>query len=147
MPDTHIDINSRSAGGIGYCAMRLAMTRTISEENELKRTYTQQGLRVVVTEVGGNTKKDFQEKVGRAVLGAAMNGGLIQKEANEIHALLHAADEAKRGAIINVTSEANLAVKIAIVRTTYWISVAIFGESAFHPMTSHERCGLGIMNI
>ena len=133
--------------GIGYCALRLAMSRTIAEEAALKQEYLDQGLRVVATEVGGSTKRDFQDKVGRAVLGAAMNGGLIEKLPYEIHALLHAADEAKRGAIINLSSEANLAVKLAIVRKQHWIAVAIFGESAIHPMTSHERCGLGVMHI
>lgn len=133
--------------GIGYCAMRLAMTRTIAEENELKAQYALQGLKVVVTEVGGNTKRDFQDKVGRAVLGAAINAGIIAKLPHEIHALLHAAEEAKRGAIINISSEANLAVKVSIVRNPHWIAVGIFGESAIHPMTSHERCGLGVMNI
>ena len=44
-------------------------------------------------------------------------------------------------------SEANLALKVSIVRSAGWIAVGIFGESAIHPMTSHERCGLGIMNI
>ena len=80
-------------------------------------------------------------------MGAAMNAGLIAKLPHEIHALLHAAEEAKRGAILNVTSETNLAVKVAIVRREHWIAVAIFGDSAIHPLTSHERCGLGIMNI
>ena len=138
---------ANGSNGIGYYALRLAMTRTIAEEDAVKQEYTAQGIRFVVTEVGGSTKRDFQEKASRAVFGAAMNAGLISKLPNEIHALLHAAEEAKRGAIINTSSEANLAVKVAIIRTPHWISVAIFGESASHPMTSHERCGLGIMNI
>ncbi|MGI5966377.1 HutP family protein [Anaerotruncus rubiinfantis] len=133
--------------GIGYYALRLAMTRTLAEEMALKQEYLTGGLSVVVTEAGGSTKKDFQQKTSRAVLGAAMNAGLVKKSSYEIHALLHATEEAKRGAIINTSSEANLAVKIAIVRKSHWIAVAIFGESAIHPMTSHERCGLGVMNI
>ena len=51
------------------------------------------------------------------------------------------------GAIVNTSSESNLAVKIAIVREHHWIAVAMFGESAIHPITSHQRCGLGVMNI
>ena len=81
------------------------------------------------------------------MFGAGLNSGLIQKEPHEVHALLHATEEAKRGAIINVSSEANMAVKIAIVRKEHWIAVALFGESAIHPITEHERCGLGIMHI
>lgn len=133
--------------GIGYIALRLAMAQTLAEENQLKEAYRTQDIAFVVTEVGGNTRRDFQEKVTRAVFGAGLNSGLIQKESHEVHALLHAAEEAKRGAIVNVSSEANMAVKIAIVRKEHWIAVALFGESAIHPMTEHERCGLGIMHI
>ena len=133
--------------GIGYIALRLAMAQTLAEENQLKEAYRNQDIAFVVTEVGGNTRRDFQEKVTRAVFGAGLNSGLIQKEPHEVHALLHATEEAKRGAIINVSSEANMAVKIAIVRKEHWIAVALFGESAIHPITEHERCGLGIMHI
>jgi len=137
-----------SSAGIGYYAMRLALTRSIHEENELKKEYANNpDIQFVVTEVGGNTKKDFQEKVTRSVLGAALNAGLISKRPNEVHALFHAAEEAKRGTIVNISSDAHLAMKVAIVRTKYWIAVALFGDSAIHPITSHERCGLGIMNI
>ena len=65
----------------------------------------------------------------------------------EVHALIHAAEEAKHGAIVNTSSESNLAVKIAIVREPHWLAVAMFGESAIHPITSHQRCGLGVMNV
>ena len=68
-----------SQNGVGFNALRLAMTRTLAEEEELKRRYAQAGLRFVVTEVGGNTKRDFQEKVSRAVFGAALNVGVIEK--------------------------------------------------------------------
>ena len=97
--------------------------------------------------MGGNTRRDFQEKVSRAVFGAALNAGLIEKEPHEVHALIHATEEAKHGAIVNTSSESNLAVKIAIVREPHWIAVAMFGESAIHPITSHQRCGLGVMNV
>lgn len=142
-----IDVHSIKPDGVGYCALRLAMSRTIEEEEELKRQCLAQGLRIVVTEAGGNTRRDFQEKSIRAVLGAALNAGLIEKDPREIHALLHAAEEAKQGVILNTSSEANIAIKIAIVRTDNWVSVALFGASAIHPMTEHERCGLGVMHI
>lgn len=142
------EILNRASAGIGYYAMRLAMTRSIYEENALKKEYASNPeLQFVVTEVGGSTKKDFQEKVTRSVLGAALNAGLIAKLPNEVHALFHAAEEAKRGAIINTSSDTHLAMKVAIVRMNHWIAVAFFGDSAIHPITSHERCGLGIMNI
>ena len=132
---------------IGYRAMRLAITRTIAEENEMKSRLQSDLWKVVVTEVGGRSSKDFQEKINRAVMGASLNGGVIEKQSHEIHALLHACEEAKRGVFINVASDTDLALKVAIVRRNHWIAVAIFGNSAIHPMSSHERCGLGVMNI
>ena len=64
---------------IGYFALRLAMSQTLREEETLKSEYVRQGLRVMVTEVGGNTKRDFQEKISRSILGAALNGGIIKR--------------------------------------------------------------------
>ncbi len=133
--------------GIGYNALRLAMSRSIAEETQLKTIYTKAGVQYVVTEVGGNSKQGFQEKIVRAILGAALSANLIEKNAHEVHALLHASEEAKRGILVNIASDVNLAVKIAIIREEHWIAVAIFGESAIHPYSSHERCGLGVMNI
>lgn len=135
------------SNGIGYYAMRLALTRTIAEENEIKKTYAEKKLRFVVTETGGKSSVDFQGKLSRAVIGASLNGNVVEKNPPEIHALIHAMEEAKKGVLINGNSESNLALKIAIVRNEHWIAVAMFGESALHLMTSHERCGLGIMHI
>lgn len=135
------------SNGIGYDALKLAMSRTIGEETAIKQQYTEQGIRHVVTEVGGKSSLDFQGKMGRSVLGASLNAGVIEKTPHEIHALVHACEEAKRGLLINSSSEVNLAVKVAIVRKDHWIAIAIFGDSAIHPYSSHERCGLGIMNI
>ena len=47
----------------------------------------------------------------------------------------------------NVATSSSLALKIAIVRKEHWIAVAIFGQSALHYMTNHERAGLGVMHI
>ena len=38
-----------SQNGVGFNALRLAMTRTLAEEDELQRRYAQAGLRFVVT--------------------------------------------------------------------------------------------------
>lgn len=57
------------SNGIGYYAMRLALTRTIAEENEIKKTYAEKKLRFVVTETGGKSSVDFQGKLSRAVSG------------------------------------------------------------------------------
>lgn len=135
------------SNGIGYYAMRLAITRTQYEEEQIKAEYASKNLRFVVTETGGKSNQDFQDKISKSVIGATLNQGVISKVATEIHALFHAVDEAKRGILVNTTTDTSLALKIAIVRNDSWIAVAIFGESAIHPLSSHERCGLGVMHI
>lgn len=132
---------------VGTAAMFLAMTRTIKSEEEVKSLLRNKNLKYVVTEIGGRTKGEFQDKVTRSLIGACLNGGLISKTAKQVHALLHAAEEAKKGIVINVSSSASLALKIAIVRDENWIAVAMFGDSALHPITNHERAGLGVMHL
>lgn len=135
------------SNGIGYYAMRLALTRSIAEENELKGEYRKKGLRFAVTEVGGRSSADFYSKLLRAVTGAALNEKVIEKKSGDIHALMHASEEAQSGIRINFHFETHLALKVAIVRNSHWIAVAMFGESAMHALTNHERCGLGIMHL
>ena len=133
---------------VGTASMLLALTRTMADEQAVKQLLAEHGYRFVVTEVGGNSAmNEFQTKTTRAVIGAALNSGIIVKSATNYHALLHAVEEAKRGIMVNVASSASLAVKIAIVRDKDWIAVALFGESALHPVTNHERAGLGVMHL
>ncbi len=132
----------------GVAAMLLALTRSIHDEEIVKEAIEETGHRFVVTEVGGQTgMSNFQEKVNRAVIGAGLNANIIGKLPNEVHAIIHATEEAKRGIMVNVSSSASLALKIAVVRDEHWIAVAMFGTSALHYMTNHERAGLGIMHI
>ena len=133
---------------VGIAAMLLALTRTIQDEEIVKKMLTEQGFRYVVTVVGGNSAmSEFQMKTTKAVIGACMNTGLFTKTPTNYHALLHATDEAKRGIMVNVASSASVAVKIAVVRDAQWVAVAMFGESALHPLTNHDRAGLGLMHI
>lgn len=137
-----------SIKSVGVAAMLLALTRTLKDEETAKRALTEAGHKFVVTEVGGKTSyDDFHEKVNRAVIGASLNSGIIEKTANDIHALIHATEEAKKGILVSVYSSASLALKIAVVRGSGWLAVALFGKSALHYMTNHERAGLGVMHI
>ena len=148
MKDCNQAFMQDSVRSVGTAAMLLALNRTMADEEAVKRMLTGQGFRVVVTEVGGNSAvSEFQGKVTKSVLGAALNSGIISKTPTNYHALLHATDEAKRGILVNVASSASIAVKIAIVRDEAWIAVALFGESAIHPLTNHERAGLGLMHL
>lgn len=139
-------LQGESVKSVGVAAMLLALTRTLKDEETAKRALTEVGHKFVVTEVGGKTSyDDFHEKVNRAVIGASLNSGIIEKTANDIHALIHATEEAKKG--ILASSSASLALKIAVVRDDGWLAVALFGKSALHYMTNHERAGLGVMHI
>lgn len=137
-----------SIKSVGVAAMLLALTRTLKDEETAKRALTEAGHKFVVTEVGGKTSyDDFHEKVNRAVIGASLNSGIIEKTANDIHALIQATEEAKKGILVSVSSSVSLALKIAVVRGSGWLAVALFGKSALHYMTNHERAGLGVMHI
>lgn len=132
----------------GTAAMLLALTQTLYDEDKAKQLVARCGFKAVVTEVGGKTSfYDFNEKVNRAVIGACLNAGVIEKTSNHIHAVIHATEEAKKGILVSVSTTASLAMKIAVARDDRWIAVALFGKSALHYMTNHERAGLGIMHI
>ncbi len=142
------DFIKNSVHSVGSAAMLLALTKTIYDEDCVKKCIEEVGYSSVVTEVGGKTSfDDFNERVNRAVIGACLNSGVVEKNAREIHALIHATEEAKKGILVSVNTSASLAIKISVVRGDGWLAVALFGLSALHYMTNHERAGLGIMHI
>lgn len=66
----------------GTAAMMLALTQTIYDEDLAKKLVAKKGLKAVVTEVGGKTIfDDFNDRINRAVIGACLNSGLIEKKA------------------------------------------------------------------
>ncbi|MDO4754901.1 MAG: HutP family protein [Parabacteroides sp.] len=146
--NTQQDFLRNSITTAGGAAMLLALTQNLYDEERIKAIAIQNGFKVAVTEVGGKTTfDDFNEKITRAVIGACLNSGVINKNSTEIHAAIHATEEAKKGILVSVNVSANLALKVAIARDDKWIAVALFGKSALHYMTNHERAGLGIMHI
>ncbi|MCR5447572.1 MAG: HutP family protein [Schwartzia sp.] len=148
MADNGHEFMEESIGSVGAAAMILALTQTIYDEDKVKQIVASKKLKAVVTEVGGQSSfSDFNDKVNRAVIGAALNSGVISKCSNDIHAVIHATEEARRGILVGVTMSQNVALKIAIVRDSSWVAVAMFGKSAIHYMTNHERAGFGIMHI
>ena len=139
---------ANSIKSTGAAAMLLAITQTLYDEGKMKELVAQAGFKAVVTEAGGKISyDDFNEKINRAVIGACLNSGIITKTSNEIHAVIHATEEAKKGILVSVNTSASLALKIGVARDEHWISVALFGKSALHYMTNHERAGLGVMHI
>ncbi len=131
---------------IGRSALVLASTTAPEEERMLKDQIAGFGWKAVATEVGG-LAGGLPQKITRAVVGAALNGEIVRKNSNEMHALMHAAFEAMNGFISVGMLEASIGVKIGIVRNRRWIAVAVVGDTAYHAVAHHERCGLGVMHI
>ncbi|MDR2006780.1 MAG: hypothetical protein LBP78_06025, partial [Acidaminococcales bacterium] len=96
----------------------------------------------------GKTSFDnFHAKINRLVIDAALKSNLIRQSGNDIHALTHAMEEAKKGIIISVNTGASVSLKITAVCDEDWLAVAMFGKSALHHITNHDRAGLGVMHI
>ena len=131
---------------IARAAVLLALTKDARMEQACKQCIEQQGWKVVATEVGG-LLSDLPQKVVRALVGAALNAGIIEKNSREMHALVHAAIEAGDSFLIKGIVEVSIGAKIAIVRNDSWLAVAIFGDCSAHVVAHHDRCGLGVMHI
>ncbi len=131
---------------VARAAVLLAITKDAEMESACKRHIEEQGWRVVATEVGG-LLSDLPQKIVRALVGASLNAGIIEKNNREMHALLHAALEAGNSFVTRGLIEVSIGAKIAIVRSEDWIAVAIFGDCAAHVVAHHDRCGLGIMHL
>lgn len=134
------------AEDIGRAAVLLALTKNPEMETACKQGIEAHGWRAVATEVGG-VLSDLPQKMVRALVGASLNAGIIEKNTREMHALIHAALEAGNGFLIKGILEHSVGAKIAIVRNENWIAVAIFGDCAAHVVAHHDRCGLGIMHL
>ena len=130
----------------GRAALLLASTTTSEAESVFKRELASLGWKSVATEVGG-LAGDLPQKITRALVGASLNAGVVEKKRNEMHALMHAALEALDGFLAVGMLEASVGAKIAIVRNSRWIAVAVMGDTAYHAVAHHERCGLGVMHI
>lgn len=141
-----VSLKFNSEGQVGRAAMLLASTLTKSEEDLVKVQLGELGWKCVATEVGG-VLGELPQKTTRALVGAALNGKVIDKDQREMHALMHAAFEAMDAFIPSGLLEASVGAKIAIVRNNRWISVAVMGDTAYHAVAHHERFGLGVMHI
>lgn len=131
---------------IGKAAVFLSMIESKNKELFVKAYIEELGLKVVITEVAGSGR-DLKKKIINSCVGAALNIDVIDKEAHHVHGLIHAAQEAGRGLMLDMPLDANLHIKIAIVRSEHWIAVSMYGNSAYHILSNHSRLGLGYVNI
>jgi len=144
--DLEVKLRFTEQSQVGRAALLLSCTTDKHSEESLKSSLNAEGWRAVATEVGG-VASDLPQKITRALVGAALNAGVVDKKPREMHALMHAALEAINGFIALGTLEASVGAKLAIVRNANWIAVSMVGDTAYHAVAHHERCGLGVMHI
>ncbi|MEG1726654.1 MAG: HutP family protein [Acidaminococcaceae bacterium] len=134
--------------GIGSATMLLAMTNTLTNEKDVVNFLLKDGYRCAVVAMGEKLPHaEFKEKIINVIINTALNDNVISKEPYEVHAMIHAALEAKECFLMNVSTSAYITVKIALLRKTCWVAVGIFGEEVVYKIASTERAGLGIMHI
>jgi hut operon positive regulator len=85
--------------------------------------------------------------VSKAAVSCALQNNVIKKAETQVHAVVHATLEAIGGIVEYIPADTSLKLKLSIVSSPNWLAVAIYGESAVHPVTNHERAGLGIMHL
>ncbi len=97
-------------------ALGLLLTGSRDEEARLKRSLEQTGLyKCAVTEVGAKVAV-FRQKLVAAVMGVALECGVVSRVPSHLHALIHAAHEACQPFLSSALVE-DLGVKVAIVAT------------------------------
>jgi hut operon positive regulator len=131
---------------IAKAAVFISMIETKSKESFVRDYVEELGYKVVITEVAGSGR-ELKKKIINSCVGAALNLDVIEKEAHHIHGLIHAAQEAGRGLMLDMPLDANLHIKVAIVRSDHWIAISMYGNSAYHILSNHSRLGLGYVNI
>lgn len=141
-----VDLKVLDESQIGRVALLLAATLSPADETLVKEQIHRVGWKAVATEIGG-LAGDLPQKITRSVVGAALNGGVVEKKPNEMHALMHAALEAMNAFMAPSLLEVSIGAKLAIVRNTHWISVAVVGDAAYHAAAHHERSGIGVMHL
>ncbi|MDD2234017.1 MAG: HutP family protein [Desulfitobacteriaceae bacterium] len=109
---------------VATAALRMAMSESREEENQLKERYAQEGIRTAAADYGGEYINAIKKIVERAVV-SARREGVIQ----EIHGDEGAVAGAAREALAQIMPKAlglNIGGKIAIARRDEHLSVAIF---------------------
>lgn len=130
---------------LGKVAVMAALTDE-QEEAMIKPMAAKAGYRLAITFVSGMST-DIKTSFVKSIISCAVQNGIIKKSPGQIHAVLHASLDAYTGVVHAVPADASLKLKVAIVADDAWVAVAIYGDSAFYPLTNHERCSLGVMHL
>lgn len=109
---------------VATAALRMAMSESREEENQLKERYAQEGIRTAAADYGGEYISAIKKIVERAVV-SAKREGVIQETHGDEGAVAGAAREALTQ-IMPKSLGLNIGGKIAIARRDEHLSVAIF---------------------
>lgn len=130
---------------IGKIAMLLALSDE-EEERAIKEKFKNSNIKVAVTVVAGLASQ-VRENFVKSVIGCAVQNNIIEKNSVLAHGVVHASLDSLQGVLHQVPVDASIKMKIGIVTDGHWIAVALYGDSAFYPLTNHERGALSIMHL
>ncbi|SOC19033.1 HutP family protein [Rhodobacter maris] len=134
------------ADRIGKAAIMAAISSREEEDRIKAQIAERPDWKIGITYVTGR-RTDIERGFVKSIVACALNSGVIRHRSQEIHGVIHAGLECLHGVSASVVAESNLKLKVALVSDGHWVAVAAHGESAFHPLTNHERIGFGVMHI
>ncbi len=141
-----IDSLTVDEGQLGKMAMLVAMSCD-TEEARLREQLAVGPIKIGVTYVAGHLGS-VRTNFIRALVASAQENGVINSDVGQVHAVVHAGLEAFHGVTPLITAwECSVKFKAAIVQNGVWVAVAVYGRSAAHQATNHERCGFGLMHL
>ena len=123
-------------------ALLIAMTESMEQENRLIDYFAGRGCRCTATMVNGTHGEALRRVIGN-VIGACLNGGLIERRQAHIHPLAHAVQEAVLGTRLDSSVGQNCRLKVGIARRGDAIAVVMYGDLGFHECSSHKTVGGG----
>lgn len=141
-----INDEKRPKTTLGRAALMLAMTEDREKEESMKERLVSVGYKAVATEVSGPLS-DFKQKLIKNAVSAALNAGVVDNSPQKLHAVVHATLEAVQSILIVSLANPSVKVKMSIVTDGLWLAVGMFGSTALHVLTNHERAGLGVMHL
>jgi hut operon positive regulator len=129
---------------------KIAMLAALSNEHEEATIKSQvdglDNIKLAVTFISGMSR-EIRSNFIKSLVGCALQNNVVNKSAGQIHAVIHAGLDALNGAMSHTPVDASVKLKVAIASDTKWISVALYGDSAFYPITNHERACMSMMHL
>lgn len=128
---------------------KIAMIAALSDEEEeivIKEKLKNSNIKIAITVVAGLVST-VKENFVKSIIGCVLQNNIVKKDSVEIHGVVHASLDSLTGIIHQVPVDASIKMKIGIACDGKWIAVAMYGDSAFYPLTNHERGSLSIMHL